>query len=121
MAINVLAEVQALQETLSQAAKQSLDRRFGALFDKVYRKDVLWSAWRAVRRNNGGPGMDSQIRREKVTPLRLGLSSPKCPSNNSNPSFVLPCLGKSPRSGGRECSTLGIRLLLGQHMPDDRG
>jgi RNA-directed DNA polymerase len=60
MAINVLAEVQALQETLSQAAKQSLDRRFGALFDKVYRMDVLWSAWRAVRRNNGGPGIDEE-------------------------------------------------------------
>ena len=60
MAINVLAEVQALQETLSQAAKQSLDRRFGALFDKVYRMDVLWSAWRAVRRNGGGPGIDEE-------------------------------------------------------------
>ena len=60
MAINVLATVQALQETLSQAAKQSLDRRFGALFDKVYRMDVLWSAWRAVRRNNGGSGIDKE-------------------------------------------------------------
>ena len=60
MAINVLATVQALQETLSQAAKQSLDRRFGALLDKVYRMDVLWDAWRAVRRNNGGPGIDGE-------------------------------------------------------------
>jgi RNA-directed DNA polymerase len=60
VAINVLATVQALQETLSQAAKQSLDRRFGALFDKVYRMDVLWDAWRAVRRNNGGPGIDQE-------------------------------------------------------------
>lgn len=60
MAINVLETVQALQETLSQAAKQSLDRRFGALFDKVYRMDVLWDAWRAVRRNGGGPGIDEE-------------------------------------------------------------
>jgi len=60
VAINVLGKVQALQETLSQAAKQSLDRKFGALFDKVYRMDVLWSAWRAVRRNNGGPGIDGE-------------------------------------------------------------
>ena len=33
--------VQALQEKLSRAAKQSLDRKFGALYDKLYRGDVL--------------------------------------------------------------------------------
>ena len=60
MAINVLETVAALQETLSQAAKQSLDRRFGALFDKVYRDDVLWQAWFQVRRNAGGPGIDNE-------------------------------------------------------------
>ncbi len=60
MAINVLATVQALQETLSHAAKQSLDRRFGALFDKVYRDDVLWQAWFQVLRNGGGPGIDNE-------------------------------------------------------------
>lgn len=60
VAINMLETVQALQETLSLAAKQSLDRRFGALFDKVYRLDVLWQAWRLVRRNGGGPGIDGE-------------------------------------------------------------
>ena len=58
MAINLLATVEALQQTLSDAAKESLDRRFGALYDKVYRKDVLWDAWRLVRNNGGGPGID---------------------------------------------------------------
>lgn len=60
MAINLLETVQALQETLSLAAKQSLDRRFGALYDKVYRDDVLWQAWRLVRNNGGGPGIDGE-------------------------------------------------------------
>ena len=60
VAINLLETVQALQETLSLAAKQSLDRRFGALYDKVYRDDVLWQAWRLVLRNGGGPGIDGE-------------------------------------------------------------
>ena len=59
-AMNMLETVQALQQTLSQAAKQSLDRRFGALFDKVYREDVLWQSWRQVRSNHGGPGIDGE-------------------------------------------------------------
>ena len=56
--MNMLVAVERLQRALSDAAKASLDRRFGALFDKVYRKDVLWQAWRLVRRNGGGPGID---------------------------------------------------------------
>jgi len=60
VAINLLATVRTLQKTLSQAAKQSLDRRFGALYDKVYRDDVLWQAWFQVRQNDGGPGVDGE-------------------------------------------------------------
>jgi group II intron reverse transcriptase/maturase len=53
-------KVRALQETLSRAAKQSLGRRFGALYDKVYREDVMWTAWKQVRANDGAPGVDRQ-------------------------------------------------------------
>ena len=34
---------------LSQAAKQSLDRKFGALYDKIYREDVVLVAWKRVK------------------------------------------------------------------------
>jgi len=47
-----------LQHVLYRAAKAGPDRRFHALHDKVYREDVLWRAWVAVRRNNGAPGID---------------------------------------------------------------
>ena len=35
-------KVSDLQSKLSHAAKESLDRRFGALYDKIYREDVMW-------------------------------------------------------------------------------
>ncbi len=50
--------VRALQHVLYRAAKADPSRRFHALQDKVYREDVLWRAWVAVRRNNGAPGID---------------------------------------------------------------
>jgi hypothetical protein len=49
--------VRALQHALYRAAKADPKRRFHALRDKVYREDVLWRAWIAVRRNNGAPGI----------------------------------------------------------------
>jgi group II intron reverse transcriptase/maturase len=49
-----------LQEKLGHADKTNRRRRFHALYDKVYRMDVLQEAWRRVRRNNGAAGIDKQ-------------------------------------------------------------
>ena len=51
-------KVRALQHTLYRTAKADPGRRFHALMDKVLRRDVLWRAWVAVRRNDGAPGID---------------------------------------------------------------
>ena len=59
-AINVRNKVSDLQSKLSHAAKQSSDRRFGALYDKIYREDVVLEAWKRVKANKGAPGVDQQ-------------------------------------------------------------
>lgn len=50
--------VRALQHVLYRAAKADPGRRFHALADKVYRRDVLQRAWEQVRRNRGAAGID---------------------------------------------------------------
>jgi RNA-directed DNA polymerase len=51
-------KVRELQRGLWAAAKRSEGRRFHALYDRVYRGDVLWEAWRRVRKNKGAAGVD---------------------------------------------------------------
>ena len=50
--------IQVLQRTLYRAAKADPKRRFHALYDKVYRRDVLERASSNVRHNAGAAGID---------------------------------------------------------------
>src|SRR5712692_4806067 len=51
-------KVRQLQRRLWVCAKQSRTRRFHALYDRIYRSDVLWEAWKRVRSNKGAAGVD---------------------------------------------------------------
>jgi RNA-directed DNA polymerase len=59
------AKVRQLQNRLWAAAKQSRERRFHSLYDRIHRSDVLWEAWERVRANRGAAGVD-QITLEAV-------------------------------------------------------
>ena len=54
------SSVQKLQAALHDKAKGSPSFRFYALYDKVYRRDVLAHAYQCCRANGGAAGVDGQ-------------------------------------------------------------
>ena len=55
---NSKEKVRQLQNKLYLTAKKCSSRRFHALYDKVYRDDVLYEAWKRVKANKGSNGVD---------------------------------------------------------------
>jgi RNA-directed DNA polymerase len=51
-------DVRDLQRKLWVAAKRSPGRRFHALYDRIWRGDILQEAWTRVQRNKGAAGVD---------------------------------------------------------------
>jgi retron-type reverse transcriptase len=52
--------VQKLQTALHAKAKAEAGYRFYALYDKIYREDILAFAYAQCRSNKGAPGVDGQ-------------------------------------------------------------
>lgn len=53
-------KVRELQRRLYSVAKRQKERRFHALYDRIWRGDVLLEAWKRVRSNKGAAGIDGQ-------------------------------------------------------------
>ena len=53
-------KVRELQRRLYIAAERNRERRFHALYDRIWRSDVLLEAWKRVRSNQGAAGIDGE-------------------------------------------------------------
>ncbi len=60
MSLTTPFSVQKLQTALHAKAKESPNFRFHALYDKVYRKDILAYAYERCKANGGAAGVDNQ-------------------------------------------------------------
>lgn len=57
-AINIYEKVRVFQRKIYLSAKADKKRKFGVLYDKIYRKDILRVAWYYVKENKGSAGID---------------------------------------------------------------
>ena len=76
---NPIDKVRQLQRRLWVCAKSGKTRRFHALYDRIYRSDVLWEAWKRVRSNKGAAGVDEttlrSIEERGVTQFLEGIQA----------------------------------------------
>lgn len=68
-----------LQRRLYLAAKRHGQRCFHALYDRIFRSDILWRAWQEVRANGGAAGVDGvsieEVECQGVEPFLQALAA----------------------------------------------
>ena len=99
---------QEFQRKLYLEAKRCRNRRFHALYDRIFRPDILRQAWEEVRRNGGSAGQDGvtieDVEREGVAQF-LGQIEQDLKAGTYRPKPVLRVY--IPKADGRQ-RPLGI-------------
>ena len=78
MSLTTPPSVQKLQTALHDKAKGSPKFRFYALYDKVYRQDVLDFAYDCCKANGGAPGVDGQTFEDTLRQRRCDRARNPC-------------------------------------------
>jgi len=90
-------------------AKQQPGRKFHALYDRIYRSDVLYEAWNQVRRNQGAAGVDAEtiavIEQDGVERFLEAIQA-ELRENEYQPQAVL--RRYIPKADGKQQRPLGI-------------
>jgi RNA-directed DNA polymerase len=109
--------VRELQRRLWVAAKRSPGRRFHALFDRIWRSDVLREAWVRVQRNKGAAGVDgvtlAAVREYGVERL-LGELQRDLREGNYRPALVRRVEIPKPQGGRRPLGIPTVRDRIAQ-------
>lgn len=110
-------KVRNLQSALSRKSQQEKEARFDRWYDKVWREDVRWEAWRQGKANHGAPGIDAKTMEEIVATGQEGARIKQLPTAlRAHRSQCAPVrVGESPKPNGGTrplgIATVAVRVV----------
>jgi len=105
MSLTTPFRVQKLQTALHAKAKESPNIRLHALYDQVYRKDVLAYAYERCKANGGAAGVDKQDIREHRSVRQgtvVGRTGARAEKSNLSTTFLYDGSTYPSRMGSRD-------------------
>ena len=104
-----------LRRKLGEKAKQEPEFRFYALYDRIYRWDVLWTAWTLVVANDGAPGVDGVTIQQIIDDDPFAFMKQLQEELQTKAYKPLPIRRKDIPKGGGKTRPLGIPTVTGNY------